>query len=195
MKITKNEMLAVLTILKSPEKEYNANNLSKLLNITSMGALKILKKLEKDNILTSKKIGNASIYKLNLKNKYAIDYAEFLLKREAEKSTPYVKRWVREVRKTNNPEIAILFGSVLEKEEKAKDVDVFFVVKEKNFNKLKREVKKLNELNEKKIHPIYQTPNDLKTNINKQDKVVLKAIKGIIVSGERKFIKLIEESE
>ena len=44
--ITKNEMKAVLEILKSPEVMYNANNLAKVLEITSMGTLKILKRLE-----------------------------------------------------------------------------------------------------------------------------------------------------
>ena len=45
--ITKAEMDAVLTIVKSPEQNYNANNLAKIIGVTPMGALKILKRLEK----------------------------------------------------------------------------------------------------------------------------------------------------
>ena len=43
--ITSLEMHLALTILKSPEVEYNANSIARELKITPMGALKILKKL------------------------------------------------------------------------------------------------------------------------------------------------------
>ena len=79
-------MLFILSILKSPEIEYNANNISKLMGISSMGALKIAKNLEKENILSSRKIGRANIYKINFKDDYTKQYIRFLLKKEAEKS-------------------------------------------------------------------------------------------------------------
>ena len=193
MKKTKNEMLAVLNILKSPEKEYNANNLSKIIGITSMGTLKILKRLEKEEILISRKIGNSSIYKINFKNEYASEYIAFLLKKEAEQSPPYVKRWNYELKKINESDITFLFGSVLKIKEKAKDIDVLFIVKQNNFNALKKKVEKLNKINEKKIHAIYQTLDDFKKNIIKQDKVILNAIKGVMVLGDKKFIHLIQK--
>jgi DNA-binding MarR family transcriptional regulator len=59
--ITKNEMLFVLNIFKSPEKEYNANNMAEHLGISSMGALKIARRLEEENILISRQIGKAKI--------------------------------------------------------------------------------------------------------------------------------------
>ena len=49
--ITNNEMLFVLSIFKSPEKEYNANNMAKHLGISPMGALKIAKRLEKGDTI------------------------------------------------------------------------------------------------------------------------------------------------
>ena len=57
--ITNNEIQILLKIVKSPEIDYNANSIAKEIKITSMGALKILKRLEKENILKSKKIGKA----------------------------------------------------------------------------------------------------------------------------------------
>ncbi|MBI3036864.1 hypothetical protein HYY73_03895, partial [Candidatus Woesearchaeota archaeon] len=54
--ITDNEMHFVLGIFKSPELEYNANSISKLIRISSMGALKIAKRLEKENILISREL-------------------------------------------------------------------------------------------------------------------------------------------
>ena len=64
--ITKNEMKFMLTLLKNPNEQYNANNISTILKISSMGALKIAKRLQKENIFTSKEIGKATFYKLNL---------------------------------------------------------------------------------------------------------------------------------
>ena len=45
--ITKTEMEVLLTLVKSPEVDYNANNLSKIVHLTSMGALKIVKRSAK----------------------------------------------------------------------------------------------------------------------------------------------------
>src|SRR3989344_7124621 len=193
MKQTNNKMKAILKILKSLNEDYNANNLSKILGITSMGALKILKNLEREHILKSNKMGNAFFYEVDFENEYALDYIEFLLKNEAELSNPYVKRWIRELKKINKADIIIIFGSVLKIGEEAKDIDVLFMVKKKNFNFLKLEIEKLNKINEKKIHPIYQTFWDLKSNLIKNDRIILNAIKGVAVKGENKFIDLIKD--
>ena len=68
--ITNNEMIFVLSIFKSPEVEYNANSIAKKMGISSMGALKIAKRLEKENIIKSKHLGKAKFYNLNLNNDY-----------------------------------------------------------------------------------------------------------------------------
>ena len=191
--ITKNEMKAVLTIAKSPEVMYNANNLAKVLEITSMGALKILKRLEEESILKSKQIGKARIYRINVKNSYAKNYLGLLLSREALHSSPQVKKWVTELKKIKNADLIILFGSILNKKE-PNDIDALFTTEQKKFNKLKKEVKELNQINVKKIHPVYQSKSDLIENIKKRDKVVLGAIKGIIVFGKEMFLHIYDES-
>ena len=184
-----NEMLFILSILKSPEIEYNANSIAKLMKISSMGALKIAKNLEKEGILSSRKIGRANNYKINYNNDYAKQNIRFLLKKEAEKSSPYVKRWIRELEKLKIANAVILFGSVLKKEKDAGDIDALIIVNKKNFEKVKKEVERINLLNDKKIHPVYQTKGDLKKHINERNKVILNAIKGIIVSGEDNIIE------
>src|SRR3989344_2446568 len=119
--ITNNEMLFVLTLFKNPNREYNASNIAKHMGISPMGALKIAKRLEKENILISKKLGKAVFYRLNT------------------------------------------------------------------------EIEEINLINIKKIHPIYQTKEDFKNNILKNDKIILNAMKGIIVFGEDLIVKLIEK--
>ena len=191
--LTKNEMLAVLTILKSPETLYNARNLSGILGISHMGCLKILKKLEKENILKSEHIGRSIAYRINVENQYSKTYVQFLLSNEAENSSPAISRWVHEIRKIKNCDLAILFGSLLRKSE-PQDIDILFVTDQQKFDKLKKEVSELNQLNVKKIHPIYQSKTDLIENIKRKDKVILNAIKGIVAIGEERFLEVYEKS-
>src|SRR3989344_4826270 len=147
MNITHNEMQFVLLIFKSPEIEYNANSIAKKLGISAMGALKIAKRVEKENIITCKTKGKAKFYKLNLGSEYTKQYIKFLLK-------------------TDN----------------------------KKFQKLRKEIEEINSINIKKIHPMYQTKEDVKNNIKKEDKPLLNALKGIVVFGEDTLMGVLNES-
>lgn len=191
--ITQAEMNIVLQLVKSPEVDYNANNLAKVIGITAMGALKILKRLENESILKSKKIGKAVIYRINIGNSYAKRYIELILSRESLHANPQIKRWVEELRKIKNADVIVLFGSVLEKPN-PNDIDVLLMTDQKRFPKLQQEIKELNEINIKKIHPMYQTSNDIIKNIKKKDKPLLNAIKGIVIIGEEKFLEIYHES-
>ena len=191
--ITQNEINFVLQILKNPKQDYNANSISKEIEISSMGALKIAKKLEKENVLVSRKLGKAVFYSINYKNSYSMQYLLFILKKQAEHSPPYIKRWISEIKKIKRADLGILFGSVILKYDKANDVDVLFVASQKNFRELKKEIEEINKLNDKKIHPIYQSKQDLIENINKGDKIILNAIKGIVVFGEGLFLDLLKK--
>ena len=190
--ITKKEMELILTIFKNPTDDFNANNISLKIGVTPMGALKIMKRLEKQGILTSKKIGKAVFYKINLDKDYVADYLIFLLKREAELSSPYIKRWINEARRINNADIAILFGSALKKDSEAKDIDILVVTDQKRFKKAKGEIDDINKINEPKLHAVYQTLNDLKDNIKRKDVVVLNALKGVAAVGYRDLIKILK---
>src|SRR3989344_6917351 len=97
--ITKAEMDVVLALVKSPEVIYNANSLSKVIGITPMGTLKILKRLEQESIVKSKKIGKAITYKVNVEDSYARRYVSLILVREAQYANPQVRRWINETKK------------------------------------------------------------------------------------------------
>ena len=189
--ITKAEIKAVLTILKSPEIEYNANNLAKAINLTSMGTLKILKRLENEEILKSRKVGKANIYKINI-NPYSTKYLSTLLERQANHQNPKIKRWITEL-KPLKANLIILFGSILIKPN-PNDIDVLLITSQKGFSSLKKQIKEINQLNIKKIHPLYQTKEDLINNIKKEHPPILQAIKGIIVKGEEEFIKIYNDT-
>jgi predicted nucleotidyltransferase len=160
--------------------------------MSAMGALKIARRLEKEHILDSKQLGKAIFYKLTFNNEYTKQYLSFLLKREAETAQPYIKRWITEIRKIKNADITILFGSVLRKQKEANDIDVVYITDQKRFEVIKKEIETINTMNPKKIHPIYQTRKDFSQNIKKGDKIILDALKGIIVYGEDMLIKVMQ---
>lgn len=193
MDITENEMGLVLLIFKSPETEYNASSIAKKLGISPMGALKIAKRLEKDSIITSKKKGQARFYRINLNNEYTKQYVKFLLKRESEQSPNYVKRWVNDLKNIKNADCIILFGSLLKKGKEAGDIDALFITDNKRFSKLKKEIEEINSINIKRLHAMYQTKEDVKNNIKKEDRPLLNALKGIVVFGEDTLMEVLNE--
>lgn len=191
--ITDNEIRFILTIFKNPKVRFNANNMSKILDISRMGCLKISKKLEKEGIINLKQLGKARFFSLNLNKDYVKHYVSFLLKREAEKAAPYLKIWINDLKeKITKAEIIILFGSVLKKGSDANDIDVMFVTTQKDFEKLKKEIEEMDIISNKKIHPVYQSIKDLKENIKKGDAVVLNVLKGVIVKGAEDIVEMIK---
>ncbi|MDI6737394.1 MAG: hypothetical protein QME12_02650 [Nanoarchaeota archaeon] len=190
---TGTEMRFLLTILKSPEKDFNANSISKELKISPMGALKIARKLEKEGIISSKEMGRARFYSICFESPYAMQYLKFLLMREAEQALPYTKMRIREIRKIKNAEIAVIFGSVLEKQDKANDIDVLFITSQKKFAGLKKEVEAINRVNQKKVHGIYTTLDILGISFKRHEKAVFDAVKGIVAIGEDKLLTLLKK--
>lgn len=190
--ITKNEMGFLLKLWKNPKKDYNARSLSKEIGLTHAGTFKIAKKLEQKGIITPKRIGNVVIYKINKSSDYAKDYILFLIRKEKYAVSPYAKKWIRELKEISSAYIIILFGSVLRKDEKAKDIDVVFVTDNKKIKVLEKEIKDINSISASKIHPIYQSEKDIKENIKKGDKIILSSLNGIIVKGEEKLWGLVE---
>lgn len=191
--ITQNDMDVVLTIFKDVDSDYNANSLSKVIGVSSMGALKILKRLEAQGILKSKQMGQAVFYKVNLEDDYARSYVLFLLKKEASESVPRIRRWVRELRGVAGAEIGILFGSVLRKE-KFNDVDALMVLRKAQNRILDKSIRDLNKINVKKIHAVKQTRQDLVSNLGKKDRVVLEIIKrGIVLFGYEEIVEVVRD--
>src|SRR3989344_1285930 len=81
-----------------------------LLNISHVGAQKILKRLHRENVVISKTIGKSITYKLNFSNDYVANLVTFLLADEANK----FKRWKEEFKELfKKDRIVMLFGSTV----------------------------------------------------------------------------------
>ena len=77
--ITQKEKQALLIIFKDFSSYYNANSISKILNISHVGAQKILKGFFDEDLVVKKQIGKSIVYKLNLSNNYVKQLLTFLL--------------------------------------------------------------------------------------------------------------------
>lgn len=187
--ITENKVL--LTLFRDFSKNYNANSLSKQVNITPRGALKILKNLRKQSLLVSQQFGKAVFYKVNLKDYYTFRTMETLLIHEAREKAP---RWLYEFKELfHEVEIAIIFGSILKNSENANDIDLLLVFPQQKWDAVKNFINDKNKILLKPIHPIMQSPNDFKQNLKKKDPVMLNALlRGEVLSGYDKLIGVIK---
>lgn len=189
--INENEIGFILALLKNPKTEFNGATIAKEIGMTSMGALKIARKLQKEGLVDSRTLGHAKYYSLNQQSAYAKSLFIFLLKMEAESAKPFVKIWINELRKVKNADCVILFGSVLTKQKAANDIDALFITDNHRYSVLKKEIEDINLVNKKKLHPIFQSSEDFRKNIHKSDKIVINSIKGIVVFGEEHLLNLL----
>ncbi len=168
--LTKKESEIVLKLFKDFSKNYNANSISKEINISSRGALKILKHLEKKHLVTSKKLGKAVFYKLSLDDLYVRKIVELLL---IEESRNKAQRWIEEFKEIfDYTEAVIIFGSIIKNPQHARDVDVLLVYERKNHEKISNFISAKNKVLFKKIHDIPQTLEDLKENLKKNPAII-----------------------
>ncbi|OGJ22334.1 hypothetical protein A3K73_03835 [Candidatus Pacearchaeota archaeon RBG_13_36_9] len=189
IELTKKEQEALLIIYKDVSGFYNSNSLSKELGITQVGAMKLLKRFEKNNILISKRIGKSIVYKINIKEEFVQKLIAFALINEAGK----YQRWKDEFKSINKKERIVLFyGSASRDYSHAKDIDIFIVINKKDFQEVSKELEKLQSILPKKLHAIKATREDLAKNIKENNKSMLEIIKtAIVLYGYDEYMEVI----
>jgi len=193
--ITTNEVRVINLLLRTFTRNYNINQIAKELKLSPRGAFKILKKLENNKILSSQKIGNNSIYKINFKSETTADFCQLVLI-ETE-TTPYLRTWINDLQSLKEwAEMALLFGSILTKEKQAGDVDLLLVFRPESLSAVQEQIKKINQIKSKKIHLIVQTKEDLFNNIKNKDSALLEEIKtGLILWGRNILVEAIKHGQ
>ena len=193
--LTENEARTIEFLIRNFSKDYNLNQLARELHLSPGGIFKILKKLEKQNFLLERRLGNNIFYKINYDSQDALDVCKFALTER--KITPYIKVLIRDLdRLRKKTKMAILFGSVLNKEKEAKDIDILLVFNKKNLKEVENLINELDKISTKKIHAIYQTEDDLIENIKKQDNAILDEIKtGVILWGRETLVEAIKNGQ
>jgi predicted transcriptional regulator len=178
IELTKKEQEALLIIYKDAANFYNANSLSKEIDITQVGAMKLLKRLEKNNILLSKKIGKSIIYKINIKEEFVQKLIAFALINEAGKH----QRWKDEFKALQKKgRILLFYGSASRDYHNAKDIDLFILIDKKDFNEASKEIEKIQKILPKKLHAIKATKEEFIKNMKENNKSMIEIIKTAIV--------------
>ena len=188
--LTQKERETVLILFKDYTTFYNANSISKILNISHVGAQKILKRLLQENVVISKTIGKSITYKLNFNNDYVASLVSFLLADEANK----FKRWKEEFKELfKKDRIILLFGSTVKDYAHAHDIDLMIVIENKEVKEVNVIIKKKEEILPKKLHAIKLNHQDLSENFKKRDKAFVDIIRNaIILYGQDTYVEILK---
>jgi DNA-binding transcriptional ArsR family regulator len=187
--LTEKEQEALLLIYKDVRTYYNANSLSKELDISQVGAMKLLKRLEDNEILISRKIGKSIVYKLNLKEEIVEKLIGFALINESRK---YL-RWRDEFKDLyKKGRIVIFYGSASRDYSNAKDVDVMVILDKKDIREVNKKLEERQKLLPKKLHSLKAIKEDLIKNIKENNKAMIEIIKtGIVLYGYDEYMEVI----
>ncbi len=190
MILTIKEKRVLRLLAASFSKEHSINGVARKCGITPNGAYKILVKLEKEGILKTKQIANIKVYSPDFRNEKTARILELAFMHDTIEGR--VKIRAEDIKPMKAfTEACILFGSYITAKKKPGDLDILFLMKQKNFEAYKKELTKIQYITPVKIQDIVQTTEDLNKNIKKGDPVILEALQnGIVLWG---FAVLVRE--
>jgi len=188
--LTQKERKALLILFKEFTIFYNANSISKVLDMSHVGAQKIFKRLYNNNIVVYQKIGKSIIYKLKIDDDYARKLVAFLLVDEANN----FKRWKEEFKDLfKEDRIVMLYGSTIKNYKDAKDIDIMIVMNEKDVKEVNKILNEKQKLLPKKLHTIKLTPNDFLKNLKNKNKAIIDIVKNaVILYGQDKYVEIMK---
>lgn len=188
---TNNENKVLRMILMSFGEDYSINEIARRCGLAPNGALKILRKFERQEVLKLKKIANISSYKINFAGNKTRNMLELSLIPELSGRLKFRMEDIKELKEI--AEICLIFGSYSEDKKQPNDLDIFIVIKKCNYDKYKALSHKIYQTIPIKVHEVLQTEKDLRGNIANKDKVIINIFRnGIILWGQDKIIKLME---
>jgi predicted nucleotidyltransferase len=191
--ITENETRVMDFIIRHFGERNSINQIGKLLKLSPRGIYKILKNLERMKVVEAENIGNAMYYHANLENEAARNLAAFVLSQKD--MNVYARVYANNLKKNLGEivESIVLFGSILDKGDKARDVDVLLIFDKSKFKEVSRIIDEMNELSPRRIHDIRMAPKDLGHNLQKGNEAMIDLIrKGVILKGAHHIVEAIE---
>src|SRR3989344_3787165 len=189
--IPQNTTIVIMFLLRNMDKfGYNINQIAKLNNISVGSVFKILKELEKNNLVIKNEISNASHYKLNFDNPETTKLCEFLLLAEKRNLKGYARLYADEVIKFKDAEMMVIFGSVLRGKE-FNDVDVLFITSQvKKVNNFCLEISKVKT---KPVVPLIMKREDLIKALKQKKEAIINMMKeGVVLKGESLFLEVMK---
>lgn len=170
---------------------HTVSSLAQQLQMSRWGIWKIIKKLEKDELITLKSTGSGKTstqtIHLNLGSTLADKTVALALAQEAD----IYKRWkfaFADLEKT--ADFIILFGSILHSPKTAGDIDLLTVAKERNLLKINNLIYTIQQTQEKKMHTHNLTPKECAQELKKPNPIFLDALKrGVILFGYDNYLQ------
>ena len=180
----------MLLLFKDFASDYNANSISKKLNITPRGALKILNNLYSEKTLIRKKLGKAIFYKINFEDTYAKKLIETLLTKETREKA---SRWLSEFEELFEViQAGLMYGSAVRNYEKAKDIDLILIIEKEKYKEISKRIDEKNRILIKPIHPLIMVSSDLEKNLRNKNPAMINAIReGYILHGYAEIMEVI----
>ena len=196
MKVKKSyEILKVL--LKDIANKHTVTTISNERKISRVRSWKLLKELEKEDLIKLSSIGNVKTgvkeITLNWNNPLLDKILALLLTEDALKQ----KKWRNNFKNLEHQiDFLILFGSILHSPNEANDVDILnFVSNEEDFLKINKTITNIQMSLNKKIHAINITEKEFMHELNEKNRAYMEALKkGIVLFGQENFIKFIKET-
>ncbi len=193
---TKKSYEILKILLKDPGKKHTVTSLSKERKVSRVGSWKLLKELEKENFIILTPIGpektSVQEVSLNWDNPLVEKTLALVLTEDALKQNKWRYNF-KELK--DNVDFLLLFGSILHSPKEANDIDILSLVSnEKSFVRIEKIITNIQITQNKKIHAINLTKEELEQDIKNKNKAYLDALKkGVVLFGQESFIKFMEE--
>ncbi|MDD4877470.1 MAG: nucleotidyltransferase domain-containing protein [Candidatus Nanoarchaeia archaeon] len=190
--LTLTERECLLVLFKEFTAFYNANSISKILDISHVGAQKLFKRLFKENLVISRQIGKSINYRLNFEEAYVSQLIAFLLADEANS----FKRWKEEFKEVfKEGRIVMIYGSAIKNYVQASDIDIMVVMNKNDIKEINKFINKKEEMLPKKLHAIMVTQQDLLENLKKRNKAIIDIVKNaIVLYGQDKYVEIMKDA-
>jgi len=194
MILTMNEQHVLRLLATSINTHLSINEISRACAITPNGAYKILIKLETQGILKAVRIANIKSYTLDFDHEKTTRVLELAFIPDTLEGR-IKSRAVDLQRLRTVTQACILFGSYITAKKTPNDLDVLFILRQKDFETYKRTLSKAQDLVPVKIQDIIQTTDDLQHNLTKNDPVVTAALRhGIVLWGSAALVEVIKNA-
>lgn len=191
MIITKNEK-TILRFLAAKQELCSLNTLAKECNVSPAGAYKIVKKFEKEGIVTAKMVANIKTVTLDFNSDKTARVLELAFIPEKLEGRIFQRAkdlmLLKEVTKAG-----IIFGSYITKKEKPSDLDVLFILEKEKFEEYKQTLNTVINITPIKIQDIVQTEQDFIENLKRNDLIIVSALRsGIVLWGFDTLTKVLK---
>lgn len=199
MVITNSSVKILKLFLADPTQEYTIRNVSLKAKVNYRLVYQEIIKLEKEKIITIKKVGSSKVCKINLSSNVSLfSYIESLRKTSFQNKHAMVRVILNELNDLSTVYYSFLvFGSYAKgKHSKKSDLDLLFVISDsEDLNKFEQEVlSKLNLLSYKLDINVIKDESFLEMKSKQELNIVNEIIKNhIILDGAEQYYKLLSK--